>query len=802
MADTSLIFSIIGRDKNASRTLQNVGREAGQAKDRMDRLNESYLLSRTGLSGMTTAALALGPALVPTLAAAGVAAGALAASLAGATAVAGAFGAVAVTSFGRMKEAVEAVQKAEEKLAAADTTAERVAATKELVAAKKQLKGPLGQAAKGYLALADAWKKFVALFDERIFAQFTRLFDILKRAIPGLGPLVEGGIQVMQDFLDIIDSAVRSGGFARLAEQLTDIGAPALRTFLLVARDLAVTAVNLLLAFTPLTKSVTGGLLQMSGALREWSSTVGKSQGFQALLDYARRAGPLVVATLQNTARAFGNLLRAVAPLGAPVLAFVNAVVKFIAAVPPERLTAIVAGFAALAVALKAASAAGAIFAAISAVVSGPVGAAILVIVALSAGLLVLYRNTQTVRNGFAQLSAWASGTLMPALRQFAGTVLPAVRQAWASISQAIAENRPQLILIAQALGAVVNFLVSKGIPAYGQFVAVMIRVWSTVIAMGIAWVGTLIRAGQAVVSFVSSAIAWLRAFGSGVASVVTTAIGAVRTVLVAGLAVLAGVWRQIWGTFGPPVTAVFGLIRAVVNLGMTVIVGVIRAALIGARAAFTAAFGAIRAVVTAVVGFIRPYIAGAFAAIRTAITGPINGARATVSSAFNGMRTAATTAVTALLGLLRGLAGKALSAVAGFGRLLFNAGAALIQGLINGITSKIGALTSKIEAVTGLIGRFLPGSPVKEGPLRVLNRGHAGGQIVDMLAAGIDRATPQLNVSLAQATAVPAGSASTATAAIDYVRLGREVARALDGLTLRIDDRTGHIAGVRARSG
>lgn len=72
---------------------------------------------------------------------------------------------------------------------------------------------------------------------------------------------------------------------------------------------------------------------------------------------------------------------------------------------------------------------------------------------------------------------------------------------------------------------------------------------------------------------------------------------------------------------------------------------------------------------------------------------------------------------------LMRSLPGKILRAVGNLGSLLLNAGRSVIQGLINGITSKLGALSSIASKAAGVIGGLFPGSPVREGPLRVLNQ-------------------------------------------------------------------------------
>lgn len=67
-----------------------------------------------------------------------------------------------------------------------------------------------------------------------------------------------------------------------------------------------------------------------------------------------------------------------------------------------------------------------------------------------------------------------------------------------------------------------------------------------------------------------------------------------------------------------------------------------------------------------------------------------------------------------------------------------FRSGAQIVQNLINGMRSKIPDLIGVIGTIGRIVRDFLPGSPVKRGPLRVLNHGYAGGQIVKMVADGI----------------------------------------------------------------
>lgn len=107
------------------------------------------------------------------------------------------------------------------------------------------------------------------------------------------------------------------------------------------------------------------------------------------------------------------------------------------------------------------------------------------------------------------------------------------------------------------------------------------------------------------------------------------------------------------------------------------------------------------------------------------------------------GLGTGITKAVGGVLHLAGSLGAKVLRAVGDFGSLLASKGKDLIQGLVGGILSKVEDVKGAVGKVTDAIGRFFPGSPVKEGPLTKWNRGAAGQRLVGMLASGLSDTAP-----------------------------------------------------------
>lgn len=110
------------------------------------------------------------------------------------------------------------------------------------------------------------------------------------------------------------------------------------------------------------------------------------------------------------------------------------------------------------------------------------------------------------------------------------------------------------------------------------------------------------------------------------------------------------------------------------------------------------------------------------------------------------------------VLNVIQSLPSRAKAALGNLGSTLFSAGAALVQGLINGIISKIQSLKNKIGELAGIVKGAFPGSPVKWGPLTSWNNGGAGKRLVDLLAGGLRDTRPVDSAMTALAARVASG--------------------------------------------
>lgn len=254
------------------------------------------------------------------------------------------------------------------------------------------------------------------------------------------------------------------------------------------------------------------------------------------------------------------------------------------------------------------------------------------------------------------------------------------------------------------------------------------------------------------------------------------------KNIITTALNVILGIWESVWGLFGPLVKALWGLVVAIIKLGWTIIKGlfilyvrgiikvfstawniiskivkvawniiksIVRAGLNFVKGIITGVWNTIKAVTSAVWNAIKaaiqkvweiigPFVMQRIENIKNNITRVWNAIKDVTSKVWNGIKDVVGKAIDGVVNLAGNIKDRIFGFFSNAGTWLYDKGKEIIQGLIDGIGAMVSKVTDKVESVTGAIGKFLPGSPVKEGPLKVLNRGYAGKQIVNMILDGM----------------------------------------------------------------
>lgn len=174
---------------------------------------------------------------------------------------------------------------------------------------------------------------------------------------------------------------------------------------------------------------------------------------------------------------------------------------------------------------------------------------------------------------------------------------------------------------------------------------------------------------------------------------------------------------RAVVDAFRTGVLLVWSRIKAAAQAVWSFIASYVSARVRAAQAVVSA----FRNAVVAVWNAIKAGASRTWNAIKSTISAVIAAAK----SRFNDLRTAASTAVSRIKSLFSPGA-------------LVNAGRNLIAGLARGIRQKIDDAVGAVRAGVQKIKDLLPGSPIKDGPLKSWNNGGAGKRLMGMLRQGI----------------------------------------------------------------
>lgn len=170
-------------------------------------------------------------------------------------------------------------------------------------------------------------------------------------------------------------------------------------------------------------------------------------------------------------------------------------------------------------------------------------------------------------------------------------------------------------------------------------------------------------------------------------------------------------VWNLIKAAVGAAVKFIFNLLKTYVNLyigawklAWNVILTVIKAVWTAITTVIRTYVNLIRTVITTALNVIRTVVSAVFNAIRAVVTAVWNASLAVTRSVWNRITSTIRGAINAALAVVRSIRGAVIGALSGAGSWLINAGKNIIRGLLNGISSMIGQVRSKLSELTGLI--------------------------------------------------------------------------------------------------
>jgi hypothetical protein len=294
-----------GLDRTSEST-RTVGEESRRSGPDIDKYSGR-------LRTLADAALTLGPAIIPLGAAA---IPALTASLAGLGAAAGGIGTavLALSGIGDGLKALQAYQL--------QPTAENLAK----VRLEMEKLGPAGAEFAHFLNdLAPQFHDLQETARAGLFPGLEDGIDAMLGRLPQVRDIISQLAQGMGDLAREAGESLAGGKFDAFFHYIETDARPTLEAFGHSIGNVAEGIGNLIVAFAPMSRDFTSGLLGATEAFAKWSRGLDQNKGFQHFLQYIQESGPQAMRFLSALVRALAGLAEAAAPYGQVVLPVLTA---------------------------------------------------------------------------------------------------------------------------------------------------------------------------------------------------------------------------------------------------------------------------------------------------------------------------------------------------------------------------------------------------------------------------------------------------------------------------------------------
>lgn len=526
--------------------------------------------------------------------------------------------------------------------------------------------------------------------------------------------------------------------------------------------------------FSAFSGSASGMMTSLQGLMqrwRAWSAALGENQAFQNFLNYVKATAPSVMALIGNLTTFLVNLGIGLAPLGAKILELANKFLQWtnnmmqtnpvvgqiiailvsltgaVMAVLPWILTFGTMFVRIIPTITRFATSVSGIMPKITslgttilnvarlalpwllrglALLTGPIGIAIAIISLLVAAGIALYQNWDTVKQKAAELATW-------------------IATGW---SQVLSSTTALWNAIKTVLSVVWNWIKSTATSIFNSLKASILTVWNNIKAnASSAWnsikaviiaVITVLRAG--ITSGINAIRRVVTSVWNAIKSVSTSVWNAIRSVITS---VVNAIKSRVTSTFSAlrsSVSSIFSAIRTVASSVWNAIRSVISSVVTSIKSKVTSTFSAMRSSVASITSAIRSVVSSGFNAMRSVISSIMSSIRSVVSSAWNGIRGVVSSAVSSVRSVvssgfnaLKSVVTSAMSNVVSAvkngwnnavnflkGINLTSIGQHIIQGLINGIKSKVGEVVGVAKSIASKVTSTIKSAMDIHSPSRV----------------------------------------------------------------------------------
>lgn len=440
------------------------------------------------------------------------------------------FGAMAVTAFSDVGQAMQKLKTYEDAYTYAVTDKQRADALARQKAVWASLTPEVAAMVRETRKFSAEWQQFAVQFQPGIFDIATVGMRGIIATLPQMTPMINGASAAFLLLTTQMFAAFQNPFWTQFFAWMGRVAQPVLVSWGNIIGNLGVAFAGLLQGFHPLTTGFLDGFEAMTARFAEWATNLDTNQSFQNFIAYVQENTPRVTGLIAALWNAFFDLGEGVAGMAGPMLGAITSIFEGISAFQNATpfLFSVTAFFLGLMGAMIAivgptkafSSVLGLLYKGLATVIrvvvtrfapalvigAGPMGWIIGLLAAIVTGLIYAYthfdgfadavnRAGAAIVDGFGAGLEWLQDALRPALEavtEFVGdevdkmaawwlTMQPTVEAAWDNIVAAVEAAVEFLTPIVEGK---LTLLKSIWDNSWGTFVTSVTAIWDIIVAL------------------------------------------------------------------------------------------------------------------------------------------------------------------------------------------------------------------------------------------------------------------------------------------------------------------------------
>lgn len=696
-----------------------------------------------------------------------------------------AFGALAVTSIGKVIKTGQDLDKLQAKLDDATNAKERAKIMEQI----NVLQQSLGKEEKKALAtledFKDNWQEIASITQKPILKSFTNSLTTFKTVLNSLRPMfvsiANGAVTLSKN----MDNAFKAPDLQNFIKWMNNNAGQAFVTFGNIAGNVMRTVMNLIVAFGPLGNDMAASMEKATASWAKWAAGLSSSQRFQDFVAYTRENGPKILKVITNFSGALRRLFAAFGPMSADMLtSLVDMTARFREWAGTVQHTE---GFKNFIAYIKETgptvwSTLGEISKTIINLLIGmaPLGKTILESVN---GFLQFTNTTMQANPIIGQLIAGFLSTigvvraLTPMIVSFSTLFLK-----WQDIVAIATKVGSAIKMIGTVFGVVSKVFMANpillAITAIGTAVFLVIKYWEPISKFFIdlwnkitsftqnAWNGimTFLKVLWSGIKKVASSVwggikGFITGVWNGIKKAATTIWNGIKTYFTTVFKIYKTIFTTVWNTIKKVVTAVWNGLKNTASSVWNGIKSFFSTVLGGIKNFFVNNWNKIKSTTTTVFNTVKTFIGSVWNKIKSTVANVVGGIWKAVSGKFNDIKNSVGNKMNDVKSKIKSIWDKVMSFFKGIN--LYNIGKNIIQGLVRGVGGMASSLYKKATDIVNNVKNTFTKLFNIHSPSRWM-RDEIGYNLGAGMAVGLDRSTNTV-VSSAKKTTQAAQKASQA---------------------------------------